>query len=66
MSDSIQYCVYCGARVSNQTYCPECGKLVVKIKPNNNQEVIYLHHYLVTNTISEIMHQHGNILLVVF
>lgn len=27
----IKYCVYCGADVGNETYCPNCGKLVVKL-----------------------------------
>ncbi len=30
----INYCVYCGSNVDeNETYCPKCGKLVIKIKP---------------------------------
>ncbi len=29
----IKYCVFCGADVSeNKTYCPNCGKLVIKIE----------------------------------
>jgi membrane protease YdiL (CAAX protease family)/predicted RNA-binding Zn-ribbon protein involved in translation (DUF1610 family) len=29
----IKYCVHCGANVDkNQIYCPECGKLVFKVK----------------------------------
>jgi membrane protease YdiL (CAAX protease family)/RNA polymerase subunit RPABC4/transcription elongation factor Spt4 len=28
----IKYCVHCGAKVGeNETYCPKCGKLVVKL-----------------------------------
>jgi len=30
----IKYCVYCGAKVGReQVYCPQCGKLVLKVKP---------------------------------
>ncbi|UCC20262.1 MAG: CPBP family intramembrane metalloprotease [Promethearchaeota archaeon] len=30
----IKYCVYCGTQVQkNKTYCPNCGKLIIKIKP---------------------------------
>jgi len=30
----INFCVYCGSNVEeNETYCPKCGKLVIKIKP---------------------------------
>ncbi|MFX0021650.1 MAG: type II CAAX prenyl endopeptidase Rce1 family protein [Candidatus Hermodarchaeota archaeon] len=30
----IKYCVFCGADVGeNKTYCPNCGKLVIKIAP---------------------------------
>jgi len=33
----INYCVYCGSNVDeNETYCPKCGKLVIKIKPAKN------------------------------
>ena len=27
----IKYCVYCGTDVGNETYCPSCGKLVIKL-----------------------------------
>ncbi len=31
----IKYCVYCGAEVpENETYCPKCGKLIIKIDSN--------------------------------
>ncbi len=31
----IKYCVYCGADVpENMTYCPKCGKLMIKIDSN--------------------------------
>ncbi len=31
----IKYCVYCGADVEkNKTYCPNCGKLVIKLSPS--------------------------------
>lgn len=34
----IKHCVYCGAEVSkNKTYCPNCGKLIVKLKPSEKQ-----------------------------
>jgi len=30
---SIKYCVYCGTKINKgQIYCPNCGKLVVKVK----------------------------------
>ncbi|MFX1420232.1 MAG: type II CAAX prenyl endopeptidase Rce1 family protein [Promethearchaeota archaeon] len=30
----IKYCVYCGTQVEkNKIYCPNCGKLIIKIKP---------------------------------
>jgi len=29
----IKHCVHCGANIEeNETYCPECGKLVIKVK----------------------------------
>ncbi|NVM38352.1 MAG: CPBP family intramembrane metalloprotease [Candidatus Lokiarchaeota archaeon] len=29
----VKYCVYCGAEVAeNKTYCPNCGKLMIKIE----------------------------------
>ncbi|MFX1568767.1 MAG: type II CAAX prenyl endopeptidase Rce1 family protein [Promethearchaeota archaeon] len=29
----IKYCVYCGSEVEeNKTYCPKCGKLIIKVK----------------------------------
>ncbi len=28
---TIKYCVYCGADVGEETYCPNCGKLVIKL-----------------------------------
>ncbi|MFX1278687.1 MAG: lysostaphin resistance A-like protein [Promethearchaeota archaeon] len=32
----IQYCVYCGGDVGkSKTYCPHCGKLIVKLKPED-------------------------------
>jgi len=32
-SPKVQYCVHCGADIDiNQIYCPECGKLVFKVK----------------------------------
>jgi len=35
----IKHCVYCGANVSgeNEAYCPECGKLIVKVKESKNK-----------------------------
>jgi membrane protease YdiL (CAAX protease family) len=30
----IKYCVYCGTKVTKEkVYCPNCGKLVIKVKP---------------------------------
>ncbi|MFW9878800.1 MAG: hypothetical protein ACFFG0_37450, partial [Candidatus Thorarchaeota archaeon] len=30
----IKYCVYCGTDVEkNKTYCPNCGKLIIKLSP---------------------------------
>ncbi|MFW9998901.1 MAG: type II CAAX prenyl endopeptidase Rce1 family protein [Candidatus Hodarchaeota archaeon] len=30
----IKYCVYCGSNVEkNETYCPKCGKLIIKLEP---------------------------------
>jgi membrane protease YdiL (CAAX protease family) len=40
----IKYCVYCGTDVGNETYCPNCGKLVIKLngsKEPKKQQVIY-------------------------
>ncbi|MFX1235428.1 MAG: type II CAAX prenyl endopeptidase Rce1 family protein [Promethearchaeota archaeon] len=32
-SPEVKYCVHCGANIDkNQVYCPECGKLVFKVK----------------------------------
>ncbi|MFX1353093.1 MAG: type II CAAX prenyl endopeptidase Rce1 family protein [Promethearchaeota archaeon] len=34
-SPEVKYCVHCGADIDiNQIYCPECGKLVFKVKPD--------------------------------
>ena len=34
----IKYCVHCGAKVGeNETYCPNCGKLVVKLTDAKSQ-----------------------------
>ena len=31
----IKYCVYCGSNVpKNEVYCPNCGKLIIKLQPN--------------------------------
>jgi membrane protease YdiL (CAAX protease family)/predicted RNA-binding Zn-ribbon protein involved in translation (DUF1610 family) len=31
----IKYCVHCGAKADkNQIYCPQCGKLIIKMKPS--------------------------------
>ena len=31
----INHCVHCGAKVEkNKTYCLQCGKLIIKLKPN--------------------------------
>jgi len=31
----IKYCVYCGVDVEkNKTYCPNCGKLIIKLSPS--------------------------------
>ncbi|MFX1453317.1 MAG: type II CAAX prenyl endopeptidase Rce1 family protein [Promethearchaeota archaeon] len=31
----VKYCVYCGANVGKeQVYCPNCGKLIIEIKPS--------------------------------
>ncbi|MFX1573016.1 MAG: type II CAAX prenyl endopeptidase Rce1 family protein [Promethearchaeota archaeon] len=31
----IKYCVYCGSRVpKNEIYCPNCGKLIIKLQPS--------------------------------
>jgi membrane protease YdiL (CAAX protease family)/RNA polymerase subunit RPABC4/transcription elongation factor Spt4 len=36
----VKHCVYCGAKVKkDQAYCPQCGKLVIKIKPNLEKEL---------------------------
>ncbi len=35
----VKHCVYCGAKVKkDQAYCPQCGKLVIKIKSNSEKE----------------------------
>jgi len=34
----VKYCVFCGASIEGgRIYCPNCGKLVVKIKPEKKQ-----------------------------
>jgi endogenous inhibitor of DNA gyrase (YacG/DUF329 family) len=34
----IKFCVYCGAEVAkDKIYCPNCGKLVVKLKESEKQ-----------------------------
>ena len=31
----IKYCVYCGSNVpKNEIYCPNCGKLIIKLQPS--------------------------------
>jgi len=33
----IKYCVHCGAKiVKKETYCPQCGKLVINLKPSED------------------------------
>ncbi|MHA2180580.1 MAG: CPBP family glutamic-type intramembrane protease [Promethearchaeota archaeon] len=34
----IKYCVYCGTDVGNETYCPNCGKLVIELKGSKEPE----------------------------
>ncbi|MFX1364224.1 MAG: type II CAAX prenyl endopeptidase Rce1 family protein [Promethearchaeota archaeon] len=35
----IKYCVYCGVEVpENKTYCPKCGKLIVKIDSKKTEQ----------------------------
>ncbi|MFX0041719.1 MAG: type II CAAX prenyl endopeptidase Rce1 family protein [Candidatus Hodarchaeota archaeon] len=34
----VQYCVFCGKYIEEgRTYCPNCGKLVLKLKPGEKQ-----------------------------
>jgi len=34
----LKFCVYCGAKLEKgKTYCPECGKLVIKIIPSDDK-----------------------------
>ena len=34
-------CVHCGAKIDkSKTYCPQCGKLVIKIKPTEKQPTV--------------------------
>jgi len=36
----IKYCVYCGVEVEkNKTYCPNCGKLVLKLKESEKPHI---------------------------
>ncbi|MHA2086793.1 MAG: hypothetical protein ACW972_00865, partial [Promethearchaeota archaeon] len=40
----IKYCVYCGTDVGTETYCPKCGKLVIKLngsKELKKSQIIY-------------------------
>ncbi len=40
----IKYCVYCGTDVGTKTYCPNCGKLVIKLngsKELKEPQIIY-------------------------
>ncbi len=40
----IKYCVYCGVDVGKETYCPNCGKLVIKLnrsKKPKRSRIIY-------------------------
>ncbi len=38
-NNKIKYCVYCGEDVGkNKTYCPGCGKLIVKLKESKKIE----------------------------
>jgi len=37
----IKYCVYCGADVGKETYCPNCGKLVIKLNGSKKPLINY-------------------------
>ncbi len=42
--ESVNYCVHCGAAVKkNQMYCPECGKLVLKLTPKTIEKTKEIH-----------------------
>ena len=35
---TVKYCIYCGATIDkSKTYCPNCGKLVLKIDSEKTQ-----------------------------
>lgn len=33
----LKYCVFCGVKTEGQIYCPNCGKLVITIKPGEKK-----------------------------
>jgi len=37
----IKYCVYCGADVDKEIYCPNCGKLVIKLNGSKKPLINY-------------------------
>jgi len=37
----IKYCVYCGADVDKEIYCPNCGKLVIKLNGSKKPLIKY-------------------------
>jgi len=40
----IKYCVYCGTDVGNETYCPNCGKLDIKLKGSKEPKKSQITH----------------------
>lgn len=42
----IKYCVYCGTDVGHETYCPNCGKLVIKLDGSKEPKQQQINHEL--------------------
>ena len=42
----IKYCVYCGTDVGDETYCPNCGKLVIKLNGSKEPKKHQINHKL--------------------
>jgi len=40
----IKYCVYCGADAGDETYCPKCGKLVIKLNGSKEPKKSQINH----------------------
>jgi len=60
---TVKYCVHCGATVNiNQTYCPRCGKLTLKMKSEKKDLIEESTPLKVKKTVSRTCHGCGSII----